>query len=422
MQACKQICKAVTKHISYGSFKIPYQENVCAFDQKCLDHNKNCQGKLMALMQAAAKAEAALKAAGTAKDTAKASHQKAAAAAKAAGAEMRAAHAAMAAAKSAFEAATAQAAAAKKRHGVADDLHKRRVKELANAVKAYETLKAAHLKAVAAYEGANSAAAKAYQAYMAAVKKHCDAEAVHASLIAQLGMPAQKKTCENQEKNVQTSAKGLPCTPKPCFPVCKQVAKKTCYGSYCIPYHANECAPDHKCESANKACTAKLMGIMQAAAKAEKDLAAKAGVKNSAKASHEEKKKAAALAKNEAQKAKKALDAGAAEVKLNEQETASAAASAANAKKESQRADSNMSAKLSAFEKTKSAHLKAQAHYQGKASEAAEASKKYDAAVKAHCDAERVHADLVTQMNMKHLAQRNCDQRIKAAKHHVVRG
>jgi len=54
-------------------------------------------------------------------------------------------------------------------------------------------VKKLHLEAQAAYEGAKSQAAKALADYNAAVKAHCDAEAVHAAAVEYIGHGQFKK-------------------------------------------------------------------------------------------------------------------------------------------------------------------------------------------------------------------------------------
>merc|ERR1711959_553995 len=81
-KTCKPVCKLVTKYVQYGAYKLPYQENVCAPDKKCLADAAACIAKLQAAMKAAEAAEkdmiAKAKLANSAKAT---SAQKAAAAA-----------------------------------------------------------------------------------------------------------------------------------------------------------------------------------------------------------------------------------------------------------------------------------------------------------------------------------------------------
>jgi len=400
----------VTKTLNYGAFSIPYQVHECGFEKSCLAANAACHAKLTALMRAAVAAEIALGKAVDAKEAHKNNAAKAAAAKAAAAKEQAAAHAAMTAAKAVFDAATAQAASMKARYGEANRLSIQRQKELETDTKAYEEMKHNHLKAVAKYEGANSAAAKALKAYDAAVQKHCDAEAVHFAIIAQIGMPKQKSTCGKGDTNLQVTKAALPCTPKPCFPVCVTVEKKTCYGSFCIPYKANECGPDKKCEADNKKCSAILIAVLQAAQKAQKDLEAKAGLKKSAKATHAQKQAAAEAAKKEAAAAKKALDAAHGELQAAQKEAASAKSNAVIAKAASDKSDAEMEKQKKKYQDTKGAHLKAEAKYHGAKSDAAKASAAYQASIKAHCDIEALHASLVKQMNMAHKAQNNCSK------------
>merc|ERR1719460_3528859 len=86
----------------------------------------------------------------------------------------------------------------------------------------------------------------------------------------------------------------LPCTPKPCVPVCKEVTKYIVHGPYKFPYQENVCGPDQKCLAAAAACQKKLMAAMIDADKKAKALEAASKAKNAAHASHAAKVKAAA--------------------------------------------------------------------------------------------------------------------------------
>merc|ERR1719240_534879 len=76
------------------------------------------------------------------------------------------------------------------------------------------------------------------------------------------------------------SEMSLPCTPKPCTPVCKLVTKYITHGSFKMEYKENECKPDHKCLAAAAACQKKLMAAMIDADKKAKALAAASKAKN----------------------------------------------------------------------------------------------------------------------------------------------
>merc|ERR1719240_358469 len=54
---CEPVCKSVTKYMEYGAYKMPYQENVCEPDTKCLAEKAACIAKLEAAMKAAEAAE-----------------------------------------------------------------------------------------------------------------------------------------------------------------------------------------------------------------------------------------------------------------------------------------------------------------------------------------------------------------------------
>lgn len=166
-KACKPVCKLVTKYVQYGAYKLPYQENVCVPDKKCLADSAACIAKLQAAMKAAEAAEKDMIAKSKLANSAKAtSAQKAAAAA-----------------ANAAKVASAKTAASK-------------AAAMAKALQKFEVTKKLHLEAQAAYAGAKSAAAKALADYNAAVKAHCDAEALHAKAVTAIGHGHMaKSTC-----------------------------------------------------------------------------------------------------------------------------------------------------------------------------------------------------------------------------------
>merc|ERR1712139_705805 len=101
-KTCPPVCKSVTKYVEYGAYKLPYQENVCEPDTKCLADKAACLAKLEAAMKAAEKDMIAKSKLANAAKATKAQKDAAAAAKKK---EEAAAAAALAAAKAAFEAA-----------------------------------------------------------------------------------------------------------------------------------------------------------------------------------------------------------------------------------------------------------------------------------------------------------------------------
>merc|ERR1719263_1095261 len=189
-KTCMPVCKLVTKYVTYGAYKLPYQENVCAPDTKCLAEKAQCIAKLNAAMKAAEAAEKDMIAKAKLANAAKATKaQKDAAAADA-----------LAAAKAAFEAAEKEAAAANAAKVSSASTAKDKNAEMAKALAKYEAMKKLHLAAQAAYAGAKSAAAAASAAYNAAVKAHCDAEAVHAAAVTAIGHGQFKKDeCKKYE-------------------------------------------------------------------------------------------------------------------------------------------------------------------------------------------------------------------------------
>jgi len=196
-KTCVPICRPVTKYLSFGSFKLPYTENVCAPDHKCLAAAAACIKTLQAAMVDAHKKGVALEAASKAKNSAhasKASKDKAAAARKA---EAAAAATALGLSKAAFEAAEKEAANAKAAKEAAAKSYAAKAAVMDTRLKSYENAQQSHKNAVAAYDGAKSAAAKAAAAYAAAVKAHCDAEAQHAAAVKNIGHGhLAQKNCE----------------------------------------------------------------------------------------------------------------------------------------------------------------------------------------------------------------------------------
>merc|ERR1719352_1168941 len=201
---------------------------------------------------------------------------------------------------------------------------------------------------------------------------------------------------------------GLPCTPKPCVPVCRPVTKYLAFGSFKIPYVENVCAPDHKCLAAAAACVAKLQAAMADAHKKGLALEAASKAKNAAHASKASKDKAAAARKAEAAAAATALGLAKAAFEAAEKEAANAKAAKESASKMYTAKAAVMDTRLKSYEKAQQAHKNAVAAYDGAKSEAAKAAAAYAAAVKAHCDAEAQHAAAVKNIGHGHLAQTNC--------------
>merc|ERR1712216_971315 len=197
---CKPVCKLVTKYVQYGAYKLPYQENVCVPDKKCLADAAACIAKLQAAMKAAEAAEKDMIAKAKLANAAKATKAQKDAAAAAKKKEEAAAADALAAAKAAFEAAEKEAAAANAASVSAASTAKSKSADMAKALAKYEAMKKLHLEAQAAYAGAKSEAAKALADYNAAVKAHCDAEAVHAAAVEYIGHGQFKKDeCKKHE-------------------------------------------------------------------------------------------------------------------------------------------------------------------------------------------------------------------------------
>lgn len=203
---CTPVCKEVTKYIVHGSFKLPYKENVCQPDYKCLAAAAACQKKLMAAMIDADKKGKALEAASKAKNAAHASHAAKVKAANAKKAEAAAARTSMGLAKASFVAAEKDAANAKAAKESATKLYAAKAKVMDARLKDYEKLQQAHKNAAAAYDGAKSAAAKAAALYAAAVKAHCDAEAQHAAAVKTIGHgQLAQKNCAKYAPSTGTS-------------------------------------------------------------------------------------------------------------------------------------------------------------------------------------------------------------------------
>merc|ERR1712139_353716 len=150
----------------------------------------------------------------------------------------------------------------------------------------------------------------------------------------------------------------LPCTPKPCVPICKPVTKYVSYGAFKLPYTENVCVDDKACLTANAKCIATLQAAMKAAEAAEKDMIAKSKAANSAKATKAQKDAAAASKKAEEAAAKSKV----------------------------------MNTRLGEYEKAKAGHLNAQKAYANAKGEAAEA----------------VHAKAVENIGHGHLKQDKC--------------
>merc|ERR1711966_496126 len=183
----------------------------------------------------------------------------------------------------------------------------------------------------------------------------------------------------------------LPCTPKPCVPICKPTTKYLSFGAFKLPYTENVCEPDKRCLAANAACIKTLQAAMKDAAAKEAAIKTLQAAKNKAGASKAAKDRAAAAKKAEAASAKKALDLAKAEYTVSQKEAATAKASSVSADKRSKAKTATMMKMLAAYEKAKKSHLSVNA-----------------AAVKAHCDAEAQHAAAVKHIGHGHLAQKNC--------------
>merc|ERR1719450_1062901 len=204
------------------------------------------------------------------------------------------------------------------------------------------------------------------------------------------------------------SEMSLPCTPKPCTPVCKLVTKHIVHGSFKMEYKENECKPHHKCLAAAAACQKKLMAAMIDADKKAKALAAASKAKNAAHASHAAKVKAANAKKAEAAAAKNSMGLAKAAFVAAEKDAANAKGAKEAATKLYAAKAKVMDARLKDYEKAMQAHKNAVAAYDGAKSAAAKAAAAYAAAVKVHCDAEAQHAAAVRHIGHGHLAQKNC--------------
>merc|ERR1719240_358629 len=213
---CEPVCKLVTKYVSYGAYKLPYSENVCEPDTKCLAEKAACIAKLEAAMKAAEAAEKDMIAKAKLANAAKATKAQKDAAAAAKKKEEEAAADALAAAKAAFEAAEKEAAAANAAKVSSASTAKDKNAELAKALGKYEAMKKLHMEAQAAYAGAKSAAAEALADYNAAVKAHCDAEAAHAKAVTAIGHGHMaKSTCAKPKPPPGTKAPMVPATKAP---------------------------------------------------------------------------------------------------------------------------------------------------------------------------------------------------------------
>jgi len=200
----------------------------------------------------------------------------------------------------------------------------------------------------------------------------------------------------------------LPCTPKPCVPICRTVTKYMTYGSFKLPYQENVCEPDKKCLAAAAACMKTLQAAMVDADKKSKALEAASKAKNAAHATKAAKDKAAAAKKAEAAAAAKSLGLAKAAFVAAEKDAANAKAAKESAAKLYTAKAAVMDARLKSYEKAQQTHKNAVAAYDGAKSAAAKAAAAYAAAVKAHCDAEAQHAKAVKYIGHGHLAQKNC--------------
>jgi len=210
-KTCMPVCKLVTKYVTYGAYKLPYQENVCAPDTKCLAEKAACIAKLNAAMKAAEAAEKDMIAKSKLANAAKATKAQKDAAAAAKKKEEAAASDALAAAKAAFEVAEKEAAAANAASVSAASSSKNKNADMAKALAKYEATKKMHLEAQAAYGGAKSAADKAHADYLAAVKAHCDAEAKHAEAVKYIGHPQHEvTTCRDGQGKAPSAAGACP--------------------------------------------------------------------------------------------------------------------------------------------------------------------------------------------------------------------
>merc|ERR1712072_1178159 len=208
-KTCKPVCKLVTKYVSYGAYKLPYSENVCEPDTKCLAEAAACIAKLEAAMKAAEAAEKDMIAKAKLANAAKATKAQKDAAAAAKKKEEAAAAAALAAAKAAFEAAEKEAAAANAASISAASSSKNKNADMAKALAKYEAVKKLHLQAQAAYAGAK-----------------------HAEAVKYIGHPQHEvKTCRDGQ--LKPPAKG------PAFKVHASCKKEHTNLSHCVGYFSD---------------------------------------------------------------------------------------------------------------------------------------------------------------------------------------
>merc|ERR1711924_454062 len=153
----------------------------------------------------------------------------------------------------------------------------------------------------------------------------------------------------------------LPCTPKPCVPVCRPVTKYMTYGSFKLPYQENVCEPDKKCLAAAAAYMKTLQAAMVDADKKSKALEAASKAKNAAHATKAAKDKAAAAKKAEAAAAAKSLGLAKAAFEAAEKEAANAKAAKESAAKLYTAKAAVMDARLKSYEKAQQTHQNAAA-------------------------------------------------------------
>jgi hypothetical protein len=222
------------------------------------------------------------------------------------------------------------------------------------------------------------------------------------------GFPGDPEDEASIIDNLLDEDMSLPCTPKPCIPVCKPVTKYLTFGSFKLPYTENVCKPDAKCLATAAACIKTLQAAMVDADKKSKALEAASKAKNSAHATKAQKDKAAAARKAEAASAATALGLAKAAFEAAEKEAANAKAAKESAAKIYTAKAAVMDARLKSYEQAQQSHKNAVAAYDGAKSAAARAAADYAAAVKAHCDAEAQHAAAVKNIGHGHLAQKKC--------------
>merc|ERR1711871_276084 len=209
------------------------------------------------------------------------------------------------------------------------------------------------------------------------------------------------------EQSVDTE---LPCTIKPCFPVCKQKTLYMSFGLFKIPYRKNVCTPATSCINANKACQALLIKTIQRAQAEEKKVKASYSAAKMAHANSATRAKAAKAAKAEAAAAAKAMDAAKkwASAKTAQYGAAVKEFNQANALKNAKK--KTMDAAVAQYERAKKSHLKAVAAMHSANSAAAKALADFRAKAKAHCDSEALHAQLVRSLGHAKLATKNCQK------------